>query len=336
MEPKLDGFEVFEVLDPTEMDERSLISGRLPGPNTAIRYTLRDGGSRGAGSQQLLTRLATRAVGDVRLSHAADRYGTKVDIVDPGMDAYCFSMLRTGRMGVITADGRETIATDEASGWVHSGDGRTRVLTEDGTTRSNIWIATHRFQAVVQACLGDRMREPLVFEPRLDWAAGAGASLARLVSHLACELQQPDGIATNQRALAAFTDLFVHTALRGLPHNYSERLLRQGDGVAPKYVRRAESYIREHAEEAISMQDLAAAAGCSVRALQLAFRRFRDTTPHAALNHMRLDLARATLARGDVAVTSVARRFGFTNGGRFTAAYARRFGERPSDTRLKV
>ena len=48
---------------------------------------------------------------------------------------------------------------------------------------------------------------------------------------------------------------------------------------------------------AIGLADVASAAGVSSRALQKAFRRFRDTTPMAHLRALRLDLARSELAR---------------------------------------
>ena len=44
---------------------------------------------------------------------------------------------------------------------------------------------------------------------------------------------------------------------------------------------------------------IADVAGCSVRALQLAFRRFRGSTPMAALQRIRLDEARTEMMRAD-------------------------------------
>ncbi len=210
-----------------------------------------------------------------------------------------------------------------------------RALTTDGAARTNFFIAAARFESALQACLGEPLRAPLVFAPALDWASGSGAGLRRLVLHLAAELSQPGGLAANAQALSAFTDLFVHTALRGLPHNYTERLARQCDGAAPACVRRAETWFRDHAEQAVLMEDAAAVAGCSVRALQRAFRRFRDASPHTALERVRLELARTALAHDEGTVASVARRYGFTHAGRFGAAYARRFGESPSETRRR-
>jgi AraC-like DNA-binding protein len=68
-----------------------------------------------------------------------------------------------------------------------------------------------------------------------------------------------------------------------------------------------------------------------------AFRRFRDTTALGALRDIRLRCAREALlqAGDDEPTRAIARRFGFTNPSRFIAAYGRRFGEHPSETRRK-
>ncbi len=238
-------------------------------------------------------------------------------------------------MALSTPDTTGTTEAGPGQGFIQGSRPGTRAVTADGTARTNFFITAARFESALQACLGERLRAPLVFAPGLDWTSGAGAGLRRLVHHLAEELKRPDGLAANGPALAAFTDLFVHTALRALPHNYAERLAWQRDGAAPACVRRAEAYFRDHAEQALLMEDAAAAAGCSVRALQRAFRRFRDTAPHAALERARLELARTALAHDEGTIGSVARRNGFAHAGRFGAAYARRFGESPSETRRR-
>ena len=84
----------------------------------------------------------------------------------------------------------------------------------------------------------------------------------------------------------------------------------------------------------IRIEQVADAAGCSVRTLGAAFRRFRDTTPLAALHAIRLDEVRAELSHGAMIgpTAEVAQRYGFTNLGRFSAAYRLRFGETPLET----
>jgi AraC-like DNA-binding protein len=121
----------------------------------------------------------------------------------------------------------------------------------------------------------------------------------------------------------------------GLPHNYSRAFEAAGTWIAPASVRRAERFIEENTMKSIGLADVACAAGVSARALQMAFRRFRDTTPMARLRALRLELARSELARAESAggsVTSVAIAHGFGSLSRFAANYRARFHESPSET----
>jgi AraC-like DNA-binding protein len=123
--------------------------------------------------------------------------------------------------------------------------------------------------------------------------------------------------------------------LVGLPHNHSRAFEAAESSIAPASVRRAERFIEENALNAIGLADVASAAGVSARALQMAFRRFRDTTPMAHLRALRLDLARDELARAGEdggSVASVALAFGFGSFSRFAANYKARFHEQPSET----
>ena len=71
-------------------------------------------------------------------------------------------------------------------------------------------------------------------------------------------------------------------------------------------MRRVEQFIEEHARDAIALADLTGVAGVSTRALQTGFRRFRNTTPMAYLRSIRLELARAELAKAGRLGSSVA------------------------------
>jgi transcriptional regulator GlxA family with amidase domain len=70
----------------------------------------------------------------------------------------------------------------------------------------------------------------------------------------------------------------------------------------------------------MTIERIARAAGCSVRALQLGFRRFRNTTPMSALRQARLERARNEIVRSDgsLSVLGVATLHGFGNAGRFS------------------
>ena len=148
------------------------------------------------------------------------------------------------------------------------------------------------------------------------------------------EMKRQNGVADNPVALASLTDLVLSLVRRGLPHNYQERLESGRFGAVPAYVRRAEDFMRANAAAPIRMEQVAAAAGCSVRTLGSVFRRFCHTTPLGALHAIRLANVHAELKDGAASgsVAEVARRYGFTNPGRLTTAYRRRFGETPTET----
>jgi AraC-like DNA-binding protein len=100
------------------------------------------------------------------------------------------------------------------------------------------------------------------------------------------------------------------------------------------HVRRLEEWMDINVSEPVSVEDLARAAGVSVRSLQIACRRWRGCTPMDLLRRRRLDAAGEALRRAEpgATVTAVATEFGFFNFGRFAALYRDRFGETPSQT----
>lgn len=100
-------------------------------------------------------------------------------------------------------------------------------------------------------------------------------------------------------------------------------------------LRAAVEYVHDHAAEPVTIGDLSAASGLSVRSVQESFRRVFDVSPLTYLRQVRLDRVRAELLDADPlagAVGDVARRWGFAHLGRFSAAYAERFGEYPKQT----
>lgn len=105
-------------------------------------------------------------------------------------------------------------------------------------------------------------------------------------------------------------------------------------------IARADAYMRMHLEEPISVPDVAAAVGVSVRGLQLAFSRSRAGTPLSYLRKIRMTAARAAFIAGrsirSTTVTTIARQLGYTNVGRFTAHYREAFEETPMDTLRQV
>jgi AraC-like DNA-binding protein len=333
MDPaSLDTFDVVNVLDPRDMDVASGLTRRLPADSHMWSYRLQDRGLMRVRFNNPITSIAGRHVGSMRISHGGDRFATQIDIGGEGIDAYCFSAMSHGRVTLIQ-HGNETTCVG-TNGLVFRGTPGTRALSSDVNARRNLWIEAAALEHALERLLDNRLRERLAFKPGIDWTSGLAASLRSQIDFLMGEVTRQDGVADNPVALVSLTDLVVSLVLRGVPHNYLERLGSGRFGAVPAYVRRAEEFMEANAAVPIRMEGVAAAAGCSVRTLDAVFRRFRDTTPLAALHAIRLEEVHAELRHNVTGATiaEVSRRYGFTNPGRFTAAYRRRFGESPAET----
>jgi len=197
-----------------------------------------------------------------------------------------------------------------------------------------VQIPTGQVERILQAQLGRRIQAPIVFDPAVPVRSGAGLRLARLVHTLQEDADSDDPLFTRHGAGPQMREMLVTALLRALPHNHSATILAPAPSIAPRHVRRAEEYMRAHAERAITVSEIAAAAGVSIRSLQEGFSRFRDTTPLEALRNIRLQSAAAALAAAEPGetVTSVAMRLGFNHLGRFSISYRERFHESPSET----
>jgi AraC-like DNA-binding protein len=101
-------------------------------------------------------------------------------------------------------------------------------------------------------------------------------------------------------------------------------------------LRRAMEFIESNADRDIGLPDIAAAAYASSRSVQLAFRRYLDTTPMAHLRRVRLERVHEELVGSrhvtGTTVTEVATRWGFASMGRFAQEYRETYGVLPSET----
>ncbi len=200
-------------------------------------------------------------------------------------------------------------------------------------------------EMVEQHCaahLGHALERPLEFEPELRLDTPAGRYFLRLVELFAEELMLARRFGASAHPLAHervathFAAALLNALIYGQPSNVSAALEHRQGGAAPRFVHRAEDYIRHHYSETLTIEKLAAIAGVSTRTLFAGFRDFRQVTPMAYLRKVRLDKARQALQRGAFegtsGVTEVALDCGFAHLGRFAAQYRLQFGELPSAT----
>ncbi|MGX1805249.1 helix-turn-helix domain-containing protein [Nocardia sp. NPDC055321] len=148
------------------------------------------------------------------------------------------------------------------------------------------------------------------------------------------ELTAPDSPVLTELVVQNLTRTLAAAALAVFPNTTMDLHLQPGPGaVQPTALQRAVDYIQANPGHPMTVAELAAQAGTSVRALQNAFRREHDMTPLEYLRIVRLDRARADLAAAepsdDISVSIVAARWGFSHPGRFAQVYKQTFGHSP-------
>ena len=167
-------------------------------------------------------------------------------------------------------------------------------------------------------------------------------SLASTEDHIAATLLR---LATRRPAESARLETLSQTA-----HSYAVMLRdqRRHDAdpataapgrrsyTASRTVGRAVAFIEERARDDIGVADVAAAAFVTIRAVQLAFRRYLGTTPLGYLRQVRLERAHGQLLSAEpsdgTTVAAVAADWRFTNASRFTAYYRAAYGVPPAQT----
>jgi AraC-like DNA-binding protein len=325
-------FEITRSADPAEFTASSRISTRLPASSQNYEYQLRDRALWRMRFDEPIYSLAERRAGAIGVSFAENRFSTEVALDSDSGRVFVVAMPYRGALTLLL-DGAATTAR-EAGGLVVRPGPRTRALFSDAGARANLFLKVAEVEEALRHALDRDLRQPLEFAPGVDWTRGLASSFRRQLDAVLAEFRSPDGVADNPVALAATTDLLVALMLRAVPHTYTDQLDAGSSGAVPAYVRRAEAFMRANGAEPIRIAEVAVAAGCSVRTLNGVFRRFRGTTPLAALHAIRLDCVRDALRAGDhsTSAAAVARRHGFTNLARFAAAYRRRFGEAPAET----
>jgi AraC-like DNA-binding protein len=212
-----------------------------------------------------------------------------------------------------------------------------RAVTSDTNTRLMLTLPAALVHRKLEALL-ERPAQSVAFRQTFDTTRGPGATIHRMIGSLFAELRQSDSLLTNDIAMQSYEDHLVLILLLGLRHSHSPGLLRQPAAAAPANVRRAEEFMRANACQPLTIEAIATAAGCSIRALQLAFRRFRGMTPMAALQRSRLAAARAEILRSESgrSLARIAAEHGFTNPSRFAQLFRRTYGAYPSRTRREL
>src|SRR5215472_694856 len=276
---------------------------------------------------------STPTVGTIRASRATFSCAVQWAQRAPGFDSYCVSFMEQGASQLVQPESREAVMGAPATGLVFAGEPGTRFASSDDSVRLYLWFPGKLVRQGLEVLLDGQRVDSVAFQPAFDQTRGPGATIRHMLDFLFAELGRSDSLLTNPIATRSFQDNLTLYLLLGLRHSHTERLQQQRAAAAPGNVRRAEEFMRANACAALTIAEIAQAAGCSVRALQEAFHRFRGATPMGALRRIRLEAARAEmLLNGRTeSIARIAAGHGFSNPSRFAQLYRRTYGAYPSD-----
>lgn len=131
-------------------------------------------------------------------------------------------------------------------------------------------------------------------------------------------------------------DLLCTQLIRG--HSSYKAIAKPGPrrGLADWQVRKVAAYMREHIDEEIGLDELAALVSLSRFHFITAFRLATGRTPHDWLVGERIERARALLEDQRLPVTEIALSVGYQTPSSFTAAFRKAVGATPSEFRRQL
>ncbi|MGW6027034.1 AraC family transcriptional regulator [Streptomyces sp. NPDC055099] len=179
------------------------------------------------------------------------------------------------------------------------------------------------------------LRLPLRLRPAMDVSRGHGRSWVRLAQTAAEDAQASQGLTGQALVADRLHEALLIGLLLAAEHPYREELARPVRPSRPAPVKRAIDAMEAHPEHPFTVAALAEIAGVGIRRLQQGFRQHVGMSPMDYLRRARLARVHQELRAkesGQVTVTDVAFRWGFTHPGRFAAAYRQRYGVAPSTT----
>jgi len=261
-------------------------------------------------------------------------YGSTVEI-DPGELSRFFLLQLPIRGKAKVRCG--TVAADVAAsvrGSILSPTLGTRMTWNEGCEKLIVLLRREAVEAHFETLTHERMRT-IEFDTGVDLTGPVGGAIWQHAQLMLGAAEATDAVPDAYRIL--LRDGLTTLLLSSLASSVAFAFQRPAPSADPIAVRRAQEFMAANAERAISMADIAAAAGVSLRSLQNAYRKSRETTLGEGLLSLRLERFRslllATESHGSVSAAAFAAGFGHL--GRAAAAYKERYGEAPSETRRR-
>ncbi|WP_416355841.1 helix-turn-helix domain-containing protein [Aureimonas phyllosphaerae] len=146
------------------------------------------------------------------------------------------------------------------------------------------------------------------------------------------------GAALDDHWLALLEEIIVYQLLTAWPRQATMPSPRPGEPIAVERISRALEFVEDNLAKPFRLEDVARAAGISVRSLQQNFQKFRSCSPTQYVTRRRLERVNEDLRttyRDELSIAAAARRWGFTHMSDFGRQYRAHFGHVPRATPRK-
>lgn len=280
--------------------------------------------------QRAPTSMCHYPLADIELCRLS--YGREVTIspVIPE-DFYLIQFPLTGH--IVISDGKDQRYSDSHSGNILPAVEPAQMVWSEDCDCFNLKVHRPALERVFRMLTGQEIDEPLRFDLGLAPTGRERSILWSTAWSLMLSVEQDQAAQVPQPVHKILEQSFMTALLYSQPSNYWPALHGRVSPAIPRHIKQAEDYIRAHAGEAITIEDLVTVTGVSARSLFSGFKSFRGCSPMRYLRNYRLDKVKRDLeaAGPGETVTSIAMRWGFTQLGRFAAAFKERHGSHPSD-----
>lgn len=264
------------------------------------------------------------AIGDVDIIRRQS--GASHSVVTSGTEGRVIATLPVSGAGRVTL-GRTERELTPAAGAVDGGtSGFTRFEAGDGMDWLTVVVPRVHVERVCGGLMG--RSEPTKVEFFFNFPEENSAWVELLMSAVSASKIASRHVLVRKN----LEQLLIAGMLLQLPNNFSEKLCASGRQAEPKTVRRAVAFMEEHLDQPITISEVTAHIGVSMRGLQLAFQKCYGCSPARWLRERRLELAHAGLVSGETTVTEVAFAWGFNDLSAFAKLYRERFKCLPSET----
>ncbi len=272
----------------------------------------------------------------VRLGHLSINYldyGAEVEI-DPGeLSSFFLIQIPLAGGSSVTCDRTTVISTPDLAS-VPNPTEPLRMTWFDDSPHLLVHVSRIVAEERLRLMLGHGLIAPLRFDLGMDLTTPRARSWRQLID-VAVADADASGLTMQEFLRDQLEDLILTGLLMTHRHNYSEHLLRDLRPAAPRAIREAIALFEQTPEHTPTVTELAAAAGVSIRSLQVGFKQHIGMSPTEYLRDLRLQRVRDALQASSPdqsTIADLAYAWGFNHLGRFAQLYRKRFGELPSQT----